>query len=194
MPSAQFRPSRPGHRRAVLGQSVRRRPAGRGVAPVVRLRKRKATDMLRQPIATLAGACSSGRWPGRRRCCVDTAFMAYDACSPFLTAPGVDRAGGQAGDLGVPQVAAEGRHGVDFRTARGGRMGGGREVRPVPHAADGAGRARRAARRWTTISARCQETAAATSAASATLFAKAGATIENCTRADRRQPAAARTT
>jgi len=60
------------------------------VAPVVRLRKRKATDMLRPPLNKWLGLLF-GPLAWKTTLLVDTAFMAYDACSPFLTAPGVDR-------------------------------------------------------------------------------------------------------
>ncbi len=60
------------------------------VAPVVRLRKRKGTDLLRQPMRKWLGLLI-GPLSRKTTLLVDTAFMAYDACSPFLTAPGVDR-------------------------------------------------------------------------------------------------------
>lgn len=60
------------------------------VAPVVRLRKRKGTDLLRQPLRKWLGLLI-GPLSKKTTLLVDTAFMAYDACSPFLTAPGVDR-------------------------------------------------------------------------------------------------------
>jgi hypothetical protein len=62
-----------------------------GVAPVVRLRKRKATDLLKQPQRKWLGLLL-GPLARKTTLLVDTAFMAYDACSPFLTAPDVDRA------------------------------------------------------------------------------------------------------
>jgi hypothetical protein len=61
-------------------------------APVVRLRKRKATDLLRQPYRKWLGLFI-GPLSRKTTLLVDTAFMAYDACSPFLTATGVDRPG-----------------------------------------------------------------------------------------------------
>jgi hypothetical protein len=61
------------------------------IAPVVRLRKRKATDLLRQPLRKWLGLLL-GPLANKTTLLLDTAFMAYDACSPFLTAPGVDRA------------------------------------------------------------------------------------------------------
>jgi hypothetical protein len=61
------------------------------IAPVVRLRKRKATDLLRQPLRKWLGLLF-GPLANKTTLLLDTAFMAYDACSPFLTAPGVDRA------------------------------------------------------------------------------------------------------
>ncbi len=60
------------------------------VAPVVRLRKRKATDLLRQPLRKWLGLLL-GPLARKTTLLLDTAFMAYDACSPFLTTPGVDR-------------------------------------------------------------------------------------------------------
>ncbi|HYO25664.1 MAG TPA: GNAT family N-acetyltransferase [Lacipirellulaceae bacterium] len=60
------------------------------VAPVGRLRRRKATDMLRQPLRKWLGLVL-GPLARKTTLLVDTAFMAYDACSPFFTAPGVDR-------------------------------------------------------------------------------------------------------
>jgi hypothetical protein len=62
-----------------------------GIAPVVRLRKRKATDLLKQPQRKWLGLLL-GPLARKTTLLLDTAFMAYDACSPFLTAPGVDRA------------------------------------------------------------------------------------------------------
>jgi hypothetical protein len=61
-----------------------------GVAPVVRLRKRKATDLLKQPYRKWLGLLF-GPLARKTTLLVDTAFMAYDARSPFMTAPGVDR-------------------------------------------------------------------------------------------------------
>jgi hypothetical protein len=61
------------------------------IAPVVRLRKRKATDLLRQPLRKWLGLLF-GPLANKTTLLLDTAFMAYDARSPFLTAPGVDRA------------------------------------------------------------------------------------------------------
>jgi hypothetical protein len=60
------------------------------VAPVVRLRKRKGTELLRQPLRKWLGLLI-GPLSKKTTLLVDTAFMAYDARSPFLTAPGVDR-------------------------------------------------------------------------------------------------------
>jgi hypothetical protein len=60
------------------------------IAPVVKLRKRKGTDLLRQPMRRWLGLLI-GPLSRKTTLLVDTAFMAYDACSPFLTAPGVDR-------------------------------------------------------------------------------------------------------
>lgn len=60
------------------------------VALVVRLRKRKATDLLRQPLRKWLGLLL-GPLAKKTTLLLDTAFMAYDACSPFHTAPGVDR-------------------------------------------------------------------------------------------------------
>jgi hypothetical protein len=60
------------------------------VAPVVRLRKRKATDLLRQPYRKWLGLFL-GPLARKTTLLLDTAFMAYDACSPFLTGAGVDR-------------------------------------------------------------------------------------------------------
>ncbi len=60
------------------------------IAPVVRLRKRKATDMLRAPVRKWLGPII-GPLARKTTLLVDTAFMAYDAGSPFLSAPGVDR-------------------------------------------------------------------------------------------------------
>ncbi len=60
------------------------------VAPVVRLRKRKGTDLLRQPLRKWLGLLI-GPLAKKTTLLVDTAFMAYDARSPFMTAPGVDR-------------------------------------------------------------------------------------------------------
>jgi hypothetical protein len=61
-----------------------------GVAPVVRLRKRKATDMLRPPVRRWLGPIL-GPLARKTTLLLDTAFMAYDARSPFLTAEGADR-------------------------------------------------------------------------------------------------------
>ncbi|HMO87425.1 MAG TPA: hypothetical protein PKC18_21140, partial [Lacipirellulaceae bacterium] len=60
------------------------------VAPVVRLRQRKGTDLLRQPMRKWLGLLI-GPLSKKTTLLVDTAFMASDACSPFLTAPGIDR-------------------------------------------------------------------------------------------------------
>jgi hypothetical protein len=62
-----------------------------GVAPVVRLRRRKATDMLRPPLRRWLGPIV-GPLARKTTLLVDTAFMAYDDRSPFLTAAAVDRA------------------------------------------------------------------------------------------------------
>lgn len=62
-----------------------------GVVPVVRLRKRKATDMLRPAMRRWLGPIL-GPLARKTTFLLDTAFMAYDARSPFFTAPGVDRA------------------------------------------------------------------------------------------------------
>jgi len=62
-----------------------------GAAPVVRLRKRKATDLLKQPQRKWLGLLL-GPFARKTTLLVDTAFMAYDACSPFMTAAGADRA------------------------------------------------------------------------------------------------------
>jgi predicted N-acyltransferase len=56
----------------------------------VRLRKRKATDMLRPSVRRWLGPIL-GPLSRKTTLLLDTAFMAYDARSPFLTAPGVDR-------------------------------------------------------------------------------------------------------
>jgi hypothetical protein len=61
-----------------------------GVAPVVRLRKRKATDMLRPAVRRWLGPIL-GPLARKTTLLLDTAFMAYDARSPFFTAVGVDR-------------------------------------------------------------------------------------------------------
>ena len=61
-----------------------------GVAHVVRLRRRKATDMLRPSLRRWLGPIL-GPLARKTTMLVDTAFMAYDARSPFLMAPGVDR-------------------------------------------------------------------------------------------------------
>jgi hypothetical protein len=61
-----------------------------GVAPVVRLRKRKATDMLRPAVRRWLGPVL-GPLARKTTLLLDTAFMAYDARSPFFTAEGVDR-------------------------------------------------------------------------------------------------------
>src|SRR5687768_8858645 len=61
-----------------------------GLAPVVKLRKRKATDMLRPPVRKWLGPIL-GPLARKTTLLVDTAFMAYDARSPFFTAEGVDR-------------------------------------------------------------------------------------------------------
>lgn len=60
------------------------------IAPVVRLRKRKGTDLLRMPLRKWLGMLI-GPLSRKTTLLVDTSFMAYDACSPFITAPGVDR-------------------------------------------------------------------------------------------------------
>ncbi|RIK82958.1 MAG: hypothetical protein DCC67_06520 [Planctomycetota bacterium] len=61
-----------------------------GVAPVVRLYKRKATDLLRPEVRRWLGPIL-GPLSRKTTLLLDTAFMAYDARSPFLTAAGVDR-------------------------------------------------------------------------------------------------------
>jgi hypothetical protein len=61
-----------------------------GVAPVVRLQKRRVTDLLRRPVRRWIGPLL-GPLAKKTTLLVDTAFLAYDAESPFLTAPGVDR-------------------------------------------------------------------------------------------------------
>jgi hypothetical protein len=58
--------------------------------PVVRLRRRKATDMLRPPLRRWLGPIL-GPLARKTTLLVDTAFMAYDDRSPFLCAEGVDR-------------------------------------------------------------------------------------------------------
>jgi hypothetical protein len=58
--------------------------------PVVRLRKRRATDMLRRPLRRWLGPII-GPLARKTTLLVDTAFMAYDDRSPFLTADDVDR-------------------------------------------------------------------------------------------------------
>lgn len=60
-----------------------------GVVSVVRLRKRKATDMLRPAVRRWLGPIL-GPLSRKTTLLLDTAFMAYDARSPFFTAPGVD--------------------------------------------------------------------------------------------------------
>lgn len=61
-----------------------------GIVPVVRLRKRKATDMLRPAVRRWLGPVL-GPLARKTTLLLDTAFMAYDARSPFFTAPGADR-------------------------------------------------------------------------------------------------------
>jgi hypothetical protein len=61
-----------------------------GLACVVKLRKRKATDMLRAPVRKWLGPIL-GPLARKTTLLLDTAFMAYDARSPFFTAEGVDR-------------------------------------------------------------------------------------------------------
>ncbi|HEX6963733.1 MAG TPA: peptidogalycan biosysnthesis protein [Lacipirellula sp.] len=61
-----------------------------GLAPVVKLRKRKATDMLRPAVRRWLGPVL-GPLAKKTTLLLDTAFMAYDARSPFFTAPGADR-------------------------------------------------------------------------------------------------------
>ncbi|MCC6493909.1 MAG: GNAT family N-acetyltransferase [Pirellulales bacterium] len=60
-----------------------------GVAPVVKLRKRKATDLLRPAVRKWLGPIL-GPLSRKTTLLLDTAFMAYDARSPFLLADGVD--------------------------------------------------------------------------------------------------------
>jgi hypothetical protein len=60
------------------------------LACVVKLRKRKATDMLRAPVRKWLGPVL-GPLAKKTTLLLDTAFMAYDARSPFFTAEGVDR-------------------------------------------------------------------------------------------------------
>ncbi len=59
-------------------------------APVVRLRRRKATDMLRQPLKRWLGLLF-GPLAYKTTLLVDTSFMAYDSRSPFCCEEGVDR-------------------------------------------------------------------------------------------------------
>ena len=61
-----------------------------GIVPVVKLTRRKATDMLRKPLRKWLGPII-GPLAKKTTLLVDTAFMAYDDRSPFITAPGVDR-------------------------------------------------------------------------------------------------------
>ncbi len=61
-----------------------------GVVPVVRLAARKATDMLQAPLRQWLGPVI-GPLFRRSTLLVDTAFMAYDDCSPFLCQAGVNR-------------------------------------------------------------------------------------------------------
>lgn len=61
-----------------------------GAVAVVRLVKRKATDMLRAPLRRWLGPIL-GPLARKTTLLVDTAFMGYDDRSPFFTAPGVDR-------------------------------------------------------------------------------------------------------
>jgi hypothetical protein len=58
--------------------------------PVVRLRKRKATDMLRPELRRWLGPII-GPLARKTTLLVDTAFLAYDDRSPFLTAEGIAR-------------------------------------------------------------------------------------------------------
>ena len=58
--------------------------------PVVRLVRRKATDMLRAPLRRWLGP-TLGPLAKKTTLLVDTAFLAYDDRSPFLTVAGVDR-------------------------------------------------------------------------------------------------------
>lgn len=60
------------------------------IVPVVKLRRRKATDMLRRPLRRWLGPII-GPLSLKTTLLVDTAFMAYDDRTPFITAPGVDR-------------------------------------------------------------------------------------------------------
>ncbi|MEM9352275.1 MAG: GNAT family N-acetyltransferase [Planctomycetota bacterium] len=62
------------------------------LAPVVRLRRRKATDMLRQPLRRWLGLLF-GPLAYKTTLLLDTAFMAYHAGSPFCCEEGVDREG-----------------------------------------------------------------------------------------------------
>lgn len=61
-----------------------------GVAPVVRLHKRKATDLLRPEVRRWLGPVL-GPLSRKTTFLLDTAFMAYDARSPFLIVEGVHR-------------------------------------------------------------------------------------------------------
>jgi hypothetical protein len=61
-----------------------------GLACVVKLRKRKATDMLRAPVRKWLGPVL-GPLAKKTTLLLDTAFQAYDARSPFFTADGADR-------------------------------------------------------------------------------------------------------
>jgi hypothetical protein len=61
-----------------------------GAVGVVRLVKRKATDMLRAPLRRWLGPIL-GPLARKTTLLVDTAFMGYDDRSPFFTAPGADR-------------------------------------------------------------------------------------------------------
>ena len=59
-------------------------------APVVRLRKRKTTDMLSQSTRRWAGPIL-GPFARKTSLLVDTSFLAYDDRSPFFAVAGVDR-------------------------------------------------------------------------------------------------------
>jgi hypothetical protein len=61
-----------------------------GAVPVVKLRKRKATDMLRRPLRRWLGPII-GPLAKKTTLLVDTAFLAYDDRSPFFVAEDVDR-------------------------------------------------------------------------------------------------------
>ena len=134
--------------------------------------------MLRQPLRRWLGLIL-GPLARKTTLLVDTSVHGLRRLLAVSHRAGRRSRRGQAGDLRISEIAAQGRLDVDLRTAGGGRVGGGREATPVPHAADGARRRSTGARRWTsTLAHALEEAAAQLSPRARRCSPRPGATIE----------------